>query len=185
MFSKKHILLTLVVAGLFFQSCDSLRTIKLTYRFLHSKLALPTKMIKVENGQDYECEYSADIPVYVIYYSPEECSECALNHMIANKPYFDFSRRQGNFETIVVVAPKREIYSEVISLAKQLAFPNPIYIDFDHYLEKQSVIPQDDRFHSFLLDTEGDVCYIGRPLSSQSSQRQFIKCLSEIKAKEI
>ena len=99
--------------------------------------------------------------------------------MFVNKPYFDFAKRRGDFETIIIVAPPEDELSDILTLAVKLNFPYPIYIDSEHHLEKQDIIPKDERFHCFLLDKEGIVSYIGRPLSSQRAQQQFIHCLTK------
>lgn len=175
--------LAITVAALSFQGCEYVKAYKLASGFLDAKLDLSSKMIRVESGQAYECEYAQNRPVYVIYYSPEECSKCAINHMLANKPYFDFSKRQGGFETIIVVAPKEDSFSEILTLAEQQELSFPIYIDKGHHLEAQSVIPNDERFHNFLLDKEGTVRYLGRPLSSEKTQKRFIQCLTKLNDK--
>ena len=172
-------LVTVLGVGFLSQGCDYMRTLKLTNRFLDSELVLSSKMIKVTDGQANECEYSQELPVFVLYYAPDECSECALNHVFVNKPYFDFAKRRGDFETVLIVAPKKEQLSEVLTRAVQLETPFPIYIDSEHHLESQDVIPKDERFHSFLLDKEGTVIYIGRPLSSERAQTRFIHCLTK------
>lgn len=184
MIAKKLICyLSIMVASLAFQGCEYIKTYRLASSFLDSKLDLSSKMIRVANGQAYECEYSQTSPVYVIYYSPEECSKCAINHMLTNKPYFDFAKRHGGFETIILVAPKEESFSEIQTLAEQQELSFPIYLDKDHHLEAQGVIPNDERFHNFLLSKEGTVSYIGRPLSSERSQKRFIQCLTKISNK--
>ena len=173
------IFVTITLFGLLFQGCDYLRTLKTTYGFLNSKLVLSSKMIKVADGRIADSEYSQQLPVYVIYYSPDVCSECAINHIFVNKPYYDFAKRRGDFETIIIVAPPEDEFSDILTLALKLNFPYPIYFDSEHHLEKQDIIPQDERFHCFLLDKEGIVSYIGRPLSSLRAQQQFIHCLTK------
>ena len=173
-------LVTILGIGFPFQGCDYIRTLRMTNHFLDSKLVLSSKMIKVADGLVTECEYSQEMPVYVLYYAPDECTECALNHVFVNKPYFDFAKRRGDFETILVIAPKMDQLTEALTRAVQLESPFPIYIDSEHHLEKQDVIPKDERFHSFLLDKRGSVIYIGRPLSSQRAQQRFIQYLNKL-----
>jgi peroxiredoxin len=184
MIAKRILLiLSIIVAALSFQGCEYVKAYRLASGFLDCELDLSSKMIRVENGEAHECEYLQKSPVYVIYYSPDECSKCAINHMLANKPYFDFSKRQGGFETIIVVAPKEDSFSEILALAEQQELAFPIYIDKDHHLEAQGVIPNDERVHNFLLDKEGTVSYIGRPLTSEKTQKRFIQCLTKLNDK--
>lgn len=61
-----------------------------------------------------------------------------------------------------------------------LDFPYPIYIDTYKEFSKINNIPQDNRFHNFLIDNDGNVKFVGDPTSDKKLMSVFFDALSNI-----
>ncbi|MBQ3812052.1 MAG: hypothetical protein II841_00630 [Bacteroidales bacterium] len=131
-------------------------------------------MVKIENGIIDEVSYKrSGHPLLVRYYAPEECSDCALNHMNDNFKYHSMSQREGLFDFIVVMAPPEKDRTRVIEKAMAMNNPLAIYIDSSYYLKNKGVIPSFPGFHLFLLDADGTPVFVGNPLQNESTKSRF------------
>lgn len=63
-----------------------------------------------------------------------------------------------------------------------LDFPYPVYVDFNCSFRKLNTgIPEDVRFHSFLLDKNGHPVFVGNPNANETLNHLFEKVLSGLK----
>ena len=66
---------------------------------------------------------------------------------------------------VVLFVPDDEDFEETVQLVSKESFSIPVYVDFERcFLDNK--IPEDVRFHSFLLDEDGHPVVVGNPISS-------------------
>ena len=96
-------------------------------------------------------------------------------------PLYELSDSIGTFRIVTIFAPRQEEYDEVIRQLMVLDFPYPVYVDFDGSFRKANpCIPEDKRFHSFLLDKEGHPVFVGDPLASDRMMELFKEALESL-----
>ncbi len=67
---------------------------------------------------------------------------------------------------VVLFVPAEEDLQETVQLVSQENISIPVYVDFEGgFLDNK--IPEDVRFHSFLLDEDGHPVVVGNPISSE------------------
>ena len=76
-----------------------------------------------------------------------------------------------------------EEYDEVVKQLMILNFPYPVYVDYSCSFRKlNSFIPDDTRFHSFVIDKNGKPVFVGNPMSGQKMMDLFIQVVSNLEA---
>ena len=75
----------------------------------------------------------------------------------------------GRFTPILLFAPGRGQYDNVVKSLKERAFPFPVFIDrMNEFIRRNDPILADTRFQSFLLDRNNRIVLIGNPLSGDA-----------------
>lgn len=149
--------------------------------FEEKAILFPDKMLCVENGISRYREISITEPTFIIYIGPEECNECALAHLSEKAPLFKLSNQTNDFQVRVIISP---IEMNVQTLFKQILdykYPFPVYIDTEGYMKEKNTIPNDSRFHYFLIDRLGYPIMVGNPLKSSEVETLFWSALQRIR----
>ena len=63
---------------------------------------------------------------------------------------------------------------ELIKLASKAELDFPIYIDQENCINGQKIIPDDLRFHYFLIDRDRRPVFVGHPLKGARLKELFI-----------
>lgn len=157
-----------------------LSLIKEAYHFYNSTISFPETMLRIENGDTATVSMSMlDRPLLIHYYSPEDCSECALNHMRDNIRLARYSKENGLFDFIVIIAPPLEDSIDIIEKATEMSLPLSLYVDSMHFFPSDSVIPSNSSLHTFLINTKNTPIYVGSPLANKSTKNRFERILRE------
>ena len=84
---------------------------------------------------------------------------------------------------MTVFSPRQEEYDEVMKQLILLDFPYPVYIDFSGSFRggNAETIPEDRRFHVFLMDVNGHPVFVGNPMSGEDLMVLFEKALSGLR----
>lgn len=147
--------------------------------FYNTKVTLPDTMIAIEEGKLKHVHLPKQgTSILIRYYGPDDCKECAVNHMKDNEEILELSNKTGLFEFVIIMAPQvneqREIMEKVISLNTSLC----VFFDTSFYLESLDVIPTHPEMHTFLLSKEMKPVFIGNPLQNKTSLERFNKLLT-------
>lgn len=175
MMRKSRLILLLLAALLALPGCGEQTPAMKEYKqFLRSRVTLPERMTRIGQGVREDVSYKrSGRPLLVNYYGPEECSSCAVSHMRDNIKFLNMSRRDGDFDFIVIMAPPEEERERVIEQALAMSLSLDIYMDDAYHLESLGVIPSDAALHSFLLDADGKPVFVGSPLWNEASKARF------------
>ncbi len=163
MLSNK-ICLCLIVLSLSFVSCSEKLSIRhRLHRFESSIISFPDKLVKHEDNNTYPQSIPKGYRL-ILYVSPEECSSCYINQLNDNIELFQLGDSLG-FTTMVILSPLEEDVEKTISYLIKSKPSFPVWIDTDGSFRRLNQhIPQDIRFHSFLIDERGRPVLVGNPL---------------------
>ena len=155
-------LLTLIL--LFVYGCDSRRVHirQILEEFEQAQIAIPDDMTMICDGKLMPSQIKDSIASFVVYVSPEECSDCRIAHLGDYSMFFEWSNRSGSFQTLIVFSPYPEEIDSVLETIIASGFSYPVYLDTNLSFSENS-IPYDILTHSFLLNKSGKPILIGDP----------------------
>lgn len=163
-------------------SCENRRVSNVLRSFQKSVVVIPEDLQSVDNrdvvlcGEQEECS-----PVLIIYYDSLSCSTCQIGHLTDLLELYELSDSLGTFKVMTIFSPKQEEYDDVIKNLMLKGFEYPVYVDYrGSFRRKNSCIPADSRFHSFLTDKSGHPVYVGNPIASDGLWNLFLKVLQNI-----
>ena len=134
-----------------------------------STIVLPEKITCVYNGEVYPMPDSLrEKAKQIIYIDSTECTTCRISHLWEYQDVFEYSAESGRFEVMIVLS---NMVFDSIPLVRYLVdrdLDYPVYVDMERrFLVENPHIPQEKLFHSFLLDSGGQVIFVGDPALSE------------------
>lgn len=103
----------------------------------------------------------------VHYIDSAQCSSCYLLKKPVLKPFIDLEKESNNqFYNIFVVYPgdNARNWKTLTSDYKRKMTPATLFIDSMHvFMDKNPNLPQEVMFHTFLLDENNNVVFVGSP----------------------
>jgi len=119
----------------------------------------------------------------VILYDSLECSSCQIGHLYDYLWSYEKLDSIQSCQLMTIFSPRQEEYDEVVRQLMVLNFPYPIYVDMSGSFRKiNKCIPDDKRFHSFLLDKNGKPVFVGNPMSGPRMMELFMEAVSNLEA---
>ena len=119
---------------------------------------------------------------YVIYSDPDNCSECAINH-ISDWSDLDMERyvQKGILSYMFILAPENSRLNRIKSLiGKKNLNDYAIYVDTCGYFERNNeLLPSNHLLHTFMIDKTNKVVLIGNPISNPQIKKMCIRILSD------
>ena len=177
--NRLHIF-TITIILLFVSGCSNHKIRHELRAFQRSEVSLSFELERVlDRNIGIESPGSGAVSM-VMYYDSTECSQCRINHLSDCLPLYELADSIGTFRIVTIFAPRQEEYDEVMASLMKQDFPYPIYVDFDGSFRKANrCIPEDKRFHSFLLDRDGHPVFVGNPVSSEKMHELFKRALEK------
>lgn len=160
-------------------SCTEKSTLtKVLKAFNETKVVIP---------DDLECVYNKEISKinldtlksnkFIFYYDSLSCSSCRISHLIDIYPLYEMSDT-SKFSILTIFSPRQSELEYVRLQLKLLNHSIPVYLDCSgSFSHTNSKIPEDQRFHNFLIDNNGTPIFVGNPLSSMKLKELFINIL--------
>ena len=175
----KLILLLFVSVGCV--GCKEYRVAKQLKQFSSETVIIPEDLQKIDNRIQTEVGDIDGIPVFVIYHDSLSCSQCQISHLSDLLGLYELSDSLGTFSVMSIFSPREEDYDGVMKDIMYRDFEYPVYIDYTgSFRKKNTCIPEDVRFHSFLLDGDGHPVYVGNPIASDDLFKVFKAALERI-----
>lgn len=150
--------------------------------FMRETVTLPEYLESVDKRNISQTPLPEGKAAMVFYYDSLECGSCKVNHLVDLEPLYEMSDSLGTFDVVTVFAPRIEDYDELVRQLMVRNFRYPIYVDTEGIISKTNpCIPDDKRFHSFLINKEGHPVLVGNPVESDRMWGLFIKALDSLK----
>ena len=173
---KPHILLILSILA----TCSCNLSLVPLYRQLQSKPVILSYDYCFINGQATIPQFhNSKTPILVYYFDSTDCAPCNIMAVSRYQPLYAESVENREFQLLALFCPEKKDLQVAIAAAMYEESDIPIAIDTASRFEKINThIPKDKRFHTFLLDSLGNVLFVGDPLSGESAAELFNKALS-------
>ena len=161
-----------VLAAVTLQGCkdesEEMRT------FMSAPGALPTQVIKVENGAVSE-EILPDKCIRLVYcYGNGECYPCLVSHIYELCNLFG----REEYATVILLCPPEDEMEVVVNLVKAARYDFPIYFPADGEREsfRRDILPR-IKYKYFLLGDDDRPRSIGDPVRDEDAYIRFMKAL--------
>ena len=150
--------------------------------FMETEIELPADMeVYAEGGFSTAVLDSLSPVKMIIYYDSADCSSCRISHLIELEPLY-WAAEEGHYDVVTIFSPRAEELEEFrLQLSVQdIGFP--VYVDtYGSFAGENAGIPEDERFHSFLVGGDGRPVFVGNPLGSEKLQDIFQNVLADTK----
>lgn len=105
----------------------------------------------------------------VVYVDSTECSSCALSKLRFWNPLIaEAKKKQLDIDYVFILAPKKEDMEDVNVELEITDLQSSIYVDTAFVFKKNNKdFPKENKYHSFLLNTDGKVIFIGSPIANK------------------
>ena len=152
--------------------------------FMDSTISIPNDIQVVSERQVHQVAASIIAgSKLVILYDSLECSSCQIGHLYDYLWSYEKLDSIQSCQLMTIFSPRQEEYDEVVRQLMVLNFPYPIYVDMSGSFRKiNKCIPDDKRFHSFLLDKNGKPVFVGNPMSGPRMMELFMEAVSNLEA---
>ena len=171
----------ILTAILLFVSCQSDKnTVRKTLSdFEKEQIEIPSDMLMIKQGSPAPYRILDSLPLLILYVSPEECSQCRIDHLIETYEMFQISEDSDEFQFLIILSPEPDVVEDVKDKLMAMNFNYPVYLDLYGDFSRQNRIPTDLRFHCFLTDLERHPVIVGNPISDEKIKTLMFRYLSE------
>ena len=150
--------------------------------FREETIVLP-ELVKVEHREISEGKPEESQLKMIIYNDSLECSSCKIMHMEDVKDLYELMEEYPGLGIYTIFSPRQLEYDGTMVDLMRLNYPYALYVDTKGVFEKANPgLPDDKRFHSFLLDRDGHPVFIGKPAASEQLWMLFKEVLANLEA---
>lgn len=180
---KKRIFSRFLLLSILFVGCTDDRAIMTKMEAIQSmpiNLCISDMMCINKSGSTLLYEDDMEIPYRMVVFSDSsECSTCALNNLSEWNVLLDFEKKK-KVQLVFIFSPKKDKLDSVIKTYLSSDLEHSILIDTcGTFLKKNQHIPEETIFHTFVLDSKGNVILVGNPLKNPKVQELFEKILMD------
>lgn len=116
----------------------------------------------------------------LVYSGPDECSTCAMSKMSEWNAMLDFEK-EGLIKMTFIFCPSEKEKGDLIAAYRSSGLEHSILIDTCGIFPRQNPhIPQESRFHTFLLDSVGKVVLVGNPIKNMRIKKLYYEIITGI-----
>lgn len=160
----KKILFLLIIVML--SSCARISVSRNIRKFVGSEIQYPSELMLFKGRNPYYEIYDEPYGSLVIWYDSNECSPCRLSSISDLKKLFNLCRDSlPGIDVRVVFTPsfeKKDLFMEFVQDSER---EFPVFVDENNVFGKTNkTIPQEPKYHTFLIDKNNKVLLTGNPL---------------------
>lgn len=158
--------------------CEQRKVAREMKAFMETEIRFTDDIFKVKDRNVFQYEVACSRPLMVMYFDSTDCSSCQIGHLQNYIGLFEMADTSGLFGVVFLFSPGEEEYDNVMQQLVMLDFPYPLYIDYGCSFGRENrAIPEDDRYHCFLLGKDGRPVFVGNPLMSHELMDVFRETL--------
>lgn len=146
-------------------------------------IVVPNTMRQMVGGRDSTAlDPTVGLVRLVVWVDSVGCSSCRLGYMFLYDEIIGHSKAAGDgFVPVFVFSPPKDKIEEVMVVLKYSEFTYPVLIDEKNLFSAANPnIPDDSRFHTFLLDKNGKVVLVGDPANNPTLWELYKKTIVQL-----
>lgn len=111
----------------------------------------------------------------VAYVDSAECTPCALSKLRFWNPLIKEARdKKINIDYVFILAPKIKDMEDVNLELANTDLQSSIYLDTAYvFMKHNPVIPKEKKYHTFLLDKENKIIFVGSPTENEKIKKIY------------
>ena len=155
-------------------SCQELSLVKTLSDFEKANISIPSEMLYCD-GDSISLTQCPKPPLFVAFISADECSPCFIETASIYGDVFDLGNKYG-FSTMLILSPDKGVMQYCQDLLAREEVQVPLWLDLNNEfaIANAEKIPEDHRFHYFLLNEDYSPIVVGNPLNHKV-KRAIIK----------
>lgn len=166
----------LLIMLLIFTSCNY-TGIKSTLTQMSGKVVILDSLTPIFLGKEMSGKIKIE-PKYarlVVYYDSTYCQSCRINRLDEWNGIISLEKKYDyNFDVMFIFSPVSDQHNSLRRSFATNRFNHIVWFDKDGFLMKlNQFIPNDNRFHIFLLDKNNKIVLVGDPLSNHGIMSLF------------
>ncbi|MBQ0149569.1 MAG: hypothetical protein KBT08_03015 [Bacteroidales bacterium] len=173
---RLKIILPILISIIIVAACDGkkkeLRT--MMHSFCGETFSLPKSFTCIESGKIISCSVPDSELLFIMYIGPGECTSCVLSHLQEEKGILELCDSLGRIVPIFLFCPYDEDEADVVRMILDADYDFPVYIDHENVLNTSGQVPNDRRFHGFMLGFDRHPIYVGNPNMSPRMKGLFV-----------
>ena len=173
--------MTIILVLVLLPSCSSRKKdIRNNIRAMTShSITLPENMLVLEDGRVVSERDTASCKrQLIVWVSPSECSDCRISHLVDLEPIREELSKHPSAVMKVIFSPQEGDAPSVIRKIMSARPQGKIYVDSDcQFGVMNNFIPEDNRYHSFLIDESNVPILVGNPVAGAGMMELFKKAL--------
>ena len=113
----------------------------------------------------------------VVYIDSAYCTSCALDRMRQwNGLIADATKYRGQLKYVFIAAPKPEQVEDTRFSIDYSQLDSPVYVDTAYAMRAANPrLPDGSEYHTFLIDAEGNLLFVGNPLGGDELEKLYKK----------
>lgn len=120
----------------------------------------------------------------VVYFDSTVCQSCRLNKLYEWEPILNLEQKM-NFEVMFIFSPTKSQSKLIYRSLATNKFPHVVWFDRNNeFKTNNGFIPKDTRFHTFLLNKQNEIVFVGDPLYNNKLNNLFEKVLDNLMLNE-
>lgn len=163
---KRKYIIPLFIMSIIFAGCQENGIRRMYHKMVANTIILPDSLAR---AYDREVEivdgrFMSDSMLFVVYVDSTKCGTCFLENLRVYEPVYKLSQETSLFKLVILFSPSLRMPPLIEEYASRQGYPFPVYFDRGHtFSERNKLLPEDSRFHSFLLNKERYPVLIGDP----------------------
>ncbi len=162
--------ISLLLPLLFVSGCSQYAVRHNIQKMMHHKVTFPTEL---------ELGPMTGRPKLVFHYMPSDCATCKISVL----PHYSefFASINSEVDIVILFSTTEMSYERVADAVALYDIDFPIYFDRnDCFGRMNTFIPAQAMYHTFLLDKDNRIVFIGDPLVNNKLMALFRKSLAGI-----
>jgi lipoprotein len=182
---KNKLLGFIAISILLFAGCERKKIARELKAFCSTEIIIPSELQKVYMRNISNYHYDGKDAILVNYYDSTSCSSCRISHLVDLLEIYEIGDQHPEFQVMTIFSPAEDKYDELMAELMHRDFQYPVYVDFAGEFKKINPhIPEDERFHSFLVDRNMKPVFVGDPVTGQDLWKLFEMVLNDILAND-
>ena len=159
------ILTCLILATTLFSACNTREVRRTMQQMMQEEVRLPGHVVKVTDGKTDTVSLDFIKPLLIIWTDSLQCSSCRVNQLQKYLELFEESKEEA-FEMLILFSPARKDIPYLTHVLSFKNYPFPVYIDINNEFPVINTLPDEPKYHSFLLNYMRMPIFVGDPTTN-------------------
>lgn len=161
-------ILVLLFLSLLLLSCERQKMAKELKSLMKETISIPEDLQMILPSGVVLDYIKSTKSLMILFFDSLSCSSCQLSQMSRYDDLYRLADSTQSFRVMAIFSPKKSESDNFVQNICNSYFRFPLYWDKSgSFCKMNGFIPEDSRFHSFLIDSTGAILFVGNPMASE------------------